>query len=115
MIEHVEVEYTGGGPADGKTARVELSSLTMGAPFFWTENGITWTYEAVLEDEPTRCVFRFKDEWCGYRGTETACDLTFKRCEVLGNARRFGGWHGMPGEVRQRWVLRLKRPGKAKA
>lgn len=44
---------------------------------------------------------KFKDERCGYTGTETACDKTHSRCKALGNignlrlsitAKRNGCW-----------------------
>jgi hypothetical protein len=113
MADRVDVEFVGGGPADGKIHRLDpFDALEVGAEFLWKEGGECWTYVAEMKDEPVRCCFRFKDEHCGYRGAETECDKTFARCHALGNVRRFGG---IPGERRQRWVLRLKRPGKAKA
>lgn len=44
----------------------------------------------------TLCRFQghdgFKGPNCGYAGSETECDYTFKRCKELENERRFGGF-----------------------
>lgn len=40
------------------------------------------------------CQFQFgvKDSRCGYSGTETKCDKTLARCQVLGKVLNFGGY-----------------------
>jgi phage-related protein len=44
------------------------------------------------------CRFKFKSDLCGYSGPETECSLTFARCRVLGNQKRFGGFPGVGRE-----------------
>jgi len=41
------------------------------------------------------CRFSFKDERCGYSGSETVCDRTFARCTELNNLERYGGFIGV--------------------
>lgn len=41
------------------------------------------------------CRYRkFKDEHCGYTGTETECNRTLSRCRELDNQARYGGFPG---------------------
>lgn len=42
---------------------------------------------------------KFKDERCGYTGTETACDKTHSRCKALGNIGNFYGFPSLPKEM----------------
>lgn len=45
------------------------------------------------------CRFKFKSTICGYTGTASACDKTFRRCRALGNSTRYGGFPGIDGGV----------------
>jgi len=46
--------------------------------------------------EKIPCVWIFKSEECGYKGTEDSCDQTFEDCKKKGNEARFGGGLSLP-------------------
>lgn len=39
----------------------------------------------------SKCTHDFKSRYCGYAGTETTCDKTYKTCKRLRNLDRFNG------------------------
>lgn len=49
-----------------------------------------------IEMGPRCGVVTFKDEICGYVGSETACDRTPARCTALSNFPRFQGYINLP-------------------
>lgn len=69
------------------------ATLTMGAP---SPMRMRSPKDRYLKDH---CRFKFKSARCGYSGTATLCDRTFKRCKALGNSARYGGFPGIDGGV----------------
>ena len=53
----------------------------------------------VMKYRATCQVRRFKDCRCGYTGSATTCDRTFKRCQELDNAANFRGFPTMYEEL----------------
>lgn len=49
-------------------------------------------------DVNCQCI-KFKDERCGYTGTETKCDKTLTRCIALNNYANFFGFPSIPQEM----------------
>lgn len=43
------------------------------------------------------CSFKFKDECCGYKGSDTTCDKSLNDCRQKNNSVRFGGFLGISG------------------
>lgn len=42
---------------------------------------------------------KFKGTECGYSGSETWCDQTYARCQILGNTDNFGGFRWLPSII----------------
>ena len=42
------------------------------------------------------CQYAFKQQDCGYLGTEIICDRSYTRCSQLGNQENYGGFLGVP-------------------
>jgi hypothetical protein len=47
------------------------------------------------------CMFGFKSEQCGYRGSDGSCKKTLADCRAKGNSERFGGFLGIAGGYKQ--------------
>ena len=47
------------------------------------------------------CMFAFKGDQCGYKGTDSKCKKTLADCRAKGNSERFGGFLGIAGGYKQ--------------
>lgn len=43
------------------------------------------------------CTFKFKDECCGYKGSDISCNKSLSDCRAKKNSARFGGFLGISG------------------
>jgi hypothetical protein len=75
--------------------------LTLGNYFmFWSKRS--------LRLAQATCPWAFKggteNPECGYSGTATKCNKTWRKCQALGNTANFGGFRWLPGiEEKKIW------------
>lgn len=79
-----------------------------------TEQTIAFQLNAVVDFDirvprrrftPYSCYWRYKDpETCGYAGELTECKKSLEACDAHGNSFRFGGFPGIPSDMRRLYL-----------
>ena len=83
---------------EGRINNVELTALEFKFDIERILGGYSSSSPNATYDVNCQCK-KFKDERCGYTGSETTCDKTLTRCKELGNVLNFYGFPSIPQEM----------------
>lgn len=115
QLIHSYLEDLAGGVGAGVTVKVvnaghlseNYSELDMTFSILATQADAEWITFTLGSASPLRrrfplyrhialhCNWEFGGVECAYDGGENLCDRTYKRCQEIGNAHRFGGYPGL--------------------
>lgn len=83
---------------DGCINTVEITAIELKFTVERTIGGYSTQSPNATYDVNCQCR-KFKDERCGYAGSEVKCDKTLKRCKELGNSLNFYGFPSIPKDM----------------
>lgn len=79
---------------------IDSWSMSEGKIEITVANILSQWAQRTLSKHSASCRWKeFKGTECGYAGSETWCDRTYARCEVLSNTASFGGFRWLPSIV----------------
>lgn len=101
-------------PNAGKDAAANIRDEYIIDSYSANESTVSFQLNAVIDFTikvprrrftPYSCYWRYKDaDTCGYAGTLPSCDKSVTDCEAHGNSARYGGFPGIPNNVRRLYL-----------